>query len=301
MSYATFSTMAVGMIAMMCLYMFCRSFLSSDNAYRYYAGYLFFFLLYFLLSTFDKDIIAFFGMPPKEPRGEIGYYTCLRIFISTWTALFYLLFVSDFLALKSLVPKVYQLFRWSIKILWACCIMGFMLIFTPPLRIYLEIGHLIVVLCLIGVSFYAIGKTALLKNRLANFFVYGNSLYVFFVTLSFYSSNFPVLWIANTGNNSVPFYQTSFTYTYLAVIFETLFFAVGLSYKTHLVEVEKRQLQENYNQELVIKVNERTAEIVELKEQQFAFANKQALNYERTRLARDMHDDISSGLSAINL
>ncbi len=301
MSYATFSVMCIGMIAMMCLYMFCRSFLSNDKAYRYYAAYHFCFTLYFSFKRFDTEIVGFFGMPQRGIDPKADYFSIITTFYVMLITIFYMFFVSNFLSLQRLIPKVYRVFKWSIYLMYFCCIGTLIVLCIPPLHFLVRLGHNAVGVYVLGASVYAIWQTALLNNRLSNYFVYGTSAYLLGIGLSFYASNF-TLWGRDMEENMQHlFHLVPLSYAYLGVITETLFFAVGLSYKVFLSESEKRKLQETFNTQLKTEVQERTAEIIELKQQQFYFETQQALEQERTRLARDMHDDISSGLSAINL
>lgn len=308
MSYGTFSIFGIGMMAMMCLYMFCRSFLSNDAAYRYYAAYLFCFVLYFSFKRFDTEIIDFLGLPKRDTGQNTDYYTCIITIFTILVTLLYMFFISEFLSLQRLLPRIYRIFKGSIYLLYFCGIGTLIVIFIPPLHFLVRLAHTLVGIYVLGVSVYAVWQTALLNNRLANYFVYGNSAYLIGIGISFFAVKFSQLDINLLDNEGDIFYTAPIAYTYMGVITETLFFAMGLSYKVHLSELEKRTLQEHFNkqletevQERTTEVQERTAEIIELKQQQFYFETQQKLEQERTRIARDMHDDISSGLSAINL
>lgn len=289
--YQIFAQTSIGMILMMLLYMLFRSLLYKDKAYFFYAIYLFCFLLFFVISKLGWSETDLVGML------RVNY---LRIAFQIGAYVFYFYFIILFLNLKELAPKVYRVFKLAIPvvILYVLWVLANFFIKTPLNIIFTT--FLIIRLFLIGVSVFAIVKTAKLNNPLANFFVYGNSVFLFFMLVALYFSIFPA-YSSNLSIDEVLFYFVPLTYAYIAVILESLFFALGLSYKAHSTEIEKRKLQETFTSQLEKEVKDRTEEIIELKEKQFEYETLQAVTIERNRIARDMHDDVSSGLSAINL
>jgi two-component system, NarL family, sensor histidine kinase DesK len=152
----------------------------------------------------------------------------------------------------------------------------------------------------------------------------GVSVIVVALVLHFILFSWFMLIVVGIASN----YSLSYEYTLMDILYNTAIFLVPISFSIYLStkfarvskDIEKKleevqQLsteKQNYlatqNETLEKQVTERTEALTQtltdLKKAQaqlIQIETQQALNQERSRIARDMHDDISSGLSAINL
>ena len=75
----------------------------------------------------------------------------------------------------------------------------------------------------------------------------------------------------------------------------------NLSHEKQQILISQKELLEKQVNERTSELNQSLTDLKAAQTQLIEFETQHALEQERTRLARDMHDDISSGLSAINL
>ncbi len=162
-------------------------------------------------------------------------------------------------------------------------------------------------------SIYIVRKSLLTKNQNAKIILIGLIVWIITVVIRNIIPNiFPHL------HNTLPINLSVFIGIIgvpicLSWVLGRDFAHVNKNLEEKLKEVEtlsdeKQQILISQKEMLENQVNERTSELnqslIDLKATQaqlIKIETQHALEQERTRLARDMHDDISSGLSAINL
>jgi signal transduction histidine kinase len=118
------------------------------------------------------------------------------------------------------------------------------------------------------------------KNRLLNYLAIGNAMLIGFSIVSFYMLQFP-----KQGGilfNSLFYYE-------LGIVFELMFFILGLAYKNRIELIEKIKEQEALKLEAEKQIFETKIAILNARQK------------ERNRISTDMHDELGAGITAIRL
>ncbi len=295
-----------GMVFMFFLYMLVRSIGFKEVHYRNYALYLFWFTVYLSINL----AINFWPEEFKKGSYLIKYVTTLKIICQLSAYIVYFKFVSVFLNLPKHLPQLNKVFGYVKYILFiyiGLILINLALFQNNIIRNFLfDIARIILSL----LSIYAITMAFKIKEGIVKFFIVGNSLYLIFALFSWLISvqsnnpliqNYPILLVLGDLN--------------VAIILESICFALGLGYKELksfkereqlqfqlIKELEKNALlQKKDTQILEAQVKERTNTIIALQKKQFESETQIRIEEERNRIARDMHDDLGSGLSAIHL
>lgn len=295
-----------GMTFMLMLYTGLRSFQSRGRNYLNYAFYLLFLNLFFFLMYYVWHVFI-----PGDPCCD-GQNHIASIFTVTQLLayIFYFRFISSFLSLPVQLPGVHKLF---VMATWIS--LGFIAYYLVVVYIFrygwlanrsFELARMI----LIGLSVYAMYQAYKLKHPLTNFFIVGNSLYLILAIIAWIIG---FLWQRQMDER--PFWLVVFGGLQPAVIAESICFMLGLSYNEMMLEKEKRDIQsklidhmqklatqqKEFSDELEEKVKSQSESLIRLQQEKFDIEKTLAINEERTRISRDMHDDLGSGLSAIHL
>ena len=295
-----------GMVFMFFVYMLVRSIGLKEVHYRNYALYLFWFTTYLSIN------LAFNVWPEVFVKGsqEIKIAITLKIICQLAAYIVYFKFVSAFLNLPKHLPQLNKVFgyvKYILLIYIGLILINLALIHNNVLRNFsFDIARIILSL----LSIYAITMAFKIKEGIVKFFILGNSLYLIFALLS---------WLISVQSNSPLIHNYPFILVFgdlnMAIILESICFALGLGYKELQSFKEREQLQFQLIQELEktsllqkkdteqleAQVKERTNTILALQKKQFESETQLRIDEERTRISRDMHDDLGSGLSGIFL
>ena len=289
-----------GLLWVMILYNIFFAFIGRDKTYWYYALYMITISLYFLnISGYLTKYVY-----PNHP--EFGKYIWL---LSQTATLFYIIFIRKFLDLKNIHPRWYKFSRHLIH-----AVIAFVVFKAGYFLIYKEYGilsYLSQFVLVMGVVFtcgliYSLYRT---RNKLAQYFTIGSiALGVGLLSATI---------VAMRGD---PFSRAYFNSIQIGIVFEIIFFSIGLSYKMRESERQKRQAQEElvdqmkkneklqleYQHELEQKVIKRTEQIERqkevLEEQKYRL---EEVNDEKNHLigivAHDLRNPLTSALSMAQL
>ena len=289
-----------GVLWVMIIYNIFFAIIGKDKTYLYYALYMLTISLYFLNISGYLTKYVF----PNHP--QIGMYVWL---IMQTAAIFYIIFIRKFLDLKTIHPLWYKISRYLL-----IAVIAFVTFKISYFLIYKEYGilsYLSQIVLFMGAVFTAglIFSLHQTHNRLAQYFTIGSVA----LGLGLLVSSI----IAFVGEAySGPFFQS----IQIGIVFEIIFFSIGLSYKMRETERAKRlaqdelvgqlkkneKLQLEYQKELEHKVMERTTQIEQqketLEEQKFQL---EELNEEKNHLisivAHDLRNPLTSALSVSEL
>lgn len=289
-----------GVLWVMIIYNIFFAFIGRDKTYWYYALYMITISLYFLnISGYLTKYLY-----PDHP--EYGRYVWLIMQTAT---IFYIIFIRKFLDLQRIHPRWHKISRYLLYAL-----IGFVVFKASYFLIFKQYGilsYLSQVVLFLGVVFtggliYSLIHT---KNKLAQYFTIGSvALGVGLLSASI---------IAFSGR---PFSREFFSSIQIGVVFEIIFFSIGLSYKMRESERDKIRAQEDlvdqmkkneklqleYQYELEQKVVERTTQIEQqkeiLEEQKYRL---EEVNDEKNHLigilAHDLRNPLTSALSMAQL
>ena len=235
---------------------------THHKAFLYYAGYILTHFVYYwvYLEAFDQ----FLNILP-DWLFDYYYYTPI-----SWAwGFFYLLFLASFFESKQKQPQMHRLIQIAT--------FGFVVLFLID-RILISYDYWLALqatvwerylLNLVGLFLVGYMLIKMKRNRLAVYILLGSISY----TLGALGTRI----IKNTNE----FWDDSLLYHQLGILFELLFFSMGLAYKFRLDVVEKdRYMIENQRLEL---------------ERALGLANL------RNQIAQDIHDEIGAGLTKIAL
>ena len=288
-----------GILWVMIVYNIFFTAIGKDRTYLYYALYMITVSIYFLnMMGYIRDYVI-----PDNPALVSYIYLVMQVGV-----IFYIVFIQKFLSLKKILPLWYKISNYLIVASFLLLIFKifYFLIFNK-FGIFIYVSQLVVIL---GAVLTVGLIIALYRSRsiLARYFMIGSIALgtglVFSSFMSFSREAFSPAYFASIQ---------------LGIVFEILFFSIGLSYKMSENEKQKNsaqqrlieQLQENerlqtrYTGELEGRVKERTREITEqkavLEEQK---AKLEELNEEKNHLigivAHDLRNPLTSARSMIN-
>lgn len=289
-----------GVLWVMIIYNIFFAFIGRDRTYLYYALYMIAISLYFM------NIFGYLTkyLYPNHP--EYGTYVWLAM---QTAAIFYIIFVRKFLDLKKLHRGWDRISKYILigSIIFVAFKISYFLIFK-------QYGILSYVsqFVLFVAAIFTIGLIVSLirtGNRLAIYFTIGSIA----LGLGLLSASV----ISFVGE---AYSKTFFNAIQIGIVFEIIFFSIGLSYKMRQSEREKRKAQEelvkqlkeheklqlNYQKELEQKVIERTRQIEEQKDVlEMQKYKLEEINEEKNHLisivAHDLRNPLTSALSISQL
>lgn len=196
-------------------------------------------------------------------------------------SIFYIAFTRKFLETKANYPFLNKVFYYEergLMLLLICY--SYIYFFTNNfwLQSIVENTTKIIILA-IGILYIIIGIKQ--KNKLLNYLAIGNAILIFFSLISFLLILLPV------KRGSI--FSSALLYYEVGIVFELIFFLLGLTYKNRI--------------ELIGKIKEQEALKLEAEKQIFEtkIAVLNAQQEERNRISTDMHDDLGAGVTAIRL
>ena len=149
-----------------------------------------------------------------------------------------------------------------------------------------EIIHSFVRVSLAIISIYGIWKVYQKGDIIGNYFVTGSAMLVIFgVTAMAYS-------FLSTAEEEIYFWQAPIFYQQFGIVLELVFFSLALSYKNKQTEIQKITAEQSLTSEREQRVIESLKVTIE---------KQQAIEQERNRISKDMHDDLGSGLTKISI
>ncbi len=282
-----FQIMFLSVVLFITLHTLVQYFIRKRKEFIYYALYSFCVLLFFLYrlehSIYYDILFSYFPYIYKfcnNPLSILVYYTYFR-------------FAREFVDFKTLFPWFYRIIIWTERLLIAA--FGVDLICNILLNNY-ELRELIFTslrIILLLISFVGIYLLLHSGKRTLYFFGVGSLLLIIGSMLAMIFTFYP---------DADPFFNNdSIRFMQIGIMLELLCFTSGLSYKSHLLEVEKqkvhlqfigqleenRRLQEELNSQLESRVKEQTEQIL-AQQQQLEKEKEQQLTLEFTRKITEM-------------
>ena len=261
-----------GLLLMMVFYNAANYTLSRKQEFLYNCLYA---VCMFGLIYFNTYIERRSGVFASLFMGYLGF-----ILLVTGT-IFYIAFTRTFIDTKNNYPLLDKIFHIEERILiFLISIFTYIYFFTSNfwLQNLIENGTKVVLL-LIGTIYIVLALKE--KNRLLNYLAIGNAILIFFSTISFLIIVLPIR-RTSVFTSALLYYETG-------IVFELIFFLLGLTYKSR--------------KELIEKVEDQQAMKLQVEKQ--AFETKlsilNAQQEERNRISADMHDDLGAGVTAIRL
>jgi two-component system LytT family sensor kinase len=277
-----FQIMFLAIVLFITMHTLVQYFIRKRKEFIIYALYSFSVFLYFLyrleFSLYYDILFSYFPFVYKfcnNPISILVYYTYFR-------------FAREFVNFKALAPWFHQVIIWSERLLIAALVVD--IICNTVLNNYQlrEIIFTSLRILLLLVSF--VGISILLRSgKKALYFIgVGSALLIIGLTLSMIFTFYPDL---------APFYKNdTLRFMQFGVILELLCFTSGLSYKSHLIEVERqnmqqqligqleenRRLQTELNTQLATRVKEQTEQLL-AQQKQLDKEKEQQLTLEFTK------------------
>jgi len=208
----------------------------------------------------------------------MGYLSFVFLVIGI---VFYIVFTQNFLDTKANYPTLHAVLFYEVNLLLVLlAFFSFIYFFTNFfwLKILLE-NSIKIILLVMGVVYIVLAIRQ--KNQLINYLAIGNSIMIFFSSISFVLLLYPF--------KTEGIFTTSILYFEIGIVFELIFFLLGLSYKNKVELINKIKEQEAM----------KLAAEKQIFESKIAILNAQ--QDERNRISADMHDDLGAGVTAIRL
>ena len=258
-----------GVLIFQCLYVLIQWYLVRKRVYFYYVLYIFSVFCYYYLrfSAFYSENSAW----AIFDAGDMYTFNHVLLIIPS---IFYVLFASAFVDLRTRDRKLYKHLNALIVVLSLCVIAQFLLLSFPsdfdkliPVNIALIIQ--------IPVNFYALVRIARQRRQIAWFLVVGSAIA--------FSSHL----LANMLPLFFPISSlilTPLEITMVGVTLEVIIFNSGLLFKAKEVDQERIDAQNAYIRELKSRQTIQT-EYAEV----------------RDKISSDLHDDVGSSLSSIGI
>lgn len=251
------------------LYVLLQWYLVRKREYFYYGAFILSIFIYYYLrfSAFYSENMSW---ALTDTTDLYNYNDSLLIIPS----IFYLLFASSFVDLKSKDKKLYKLIT-GFQIFLLLCLMAQLLLQSIPNDINKMIPILVVLLFHVPFNIYALIRIARQRRRVAWFLVIGSSV----AFLSHLIAN--LLPIISPSSFAV---ISPLEVTMIGLIIEVIIFNGGLLVKAKELDLQRIVAQNSYIKEL---------------------KNRQAIQGEfaevRDKISSDLHDDVGSSLSSIGI
>ncbi len=261
-----------GVLLMMILFMFTNFIISQKQEFLYNAMYsLCMFLLIFFNSTMARSSSVFTNF----------YYSYFDFFLLVSGTIFYIAFTRKFLNTKNNHALLDRILKYGERfVLLLLGVYTFLNFFTPTYlpQYYLETFVKVFIL-VIGLTFIYLALKQ--KNRLFTYIAAGNAMLVVFSAISL------IILLLKISPSKI--YFSALFYYNTGIIFELIFFMLGLTYKNR--------------SELIKGIKEQEALKLEAEKKDFEtqLAVIKAQQEERNRISADMHDDLGAGMTTIRL
>ena len=261
-----------GLLLMMVFYNAANYRLSRKKEFLYNCLYA---VCMFGVIYFNTYIERRSGVFASFFMGYLGF-----ILLVTGT-IFYIAFTRKFIDTRNNYFLLDKIFHFEERLLiFLITVFSYVYFFTSNFWLQILIENITkIVLLLIGLIYIVLALKE--RNKLLNYLAVGNAILIFFSTISFLIIVVP---IKRTGifTSALLYYETG-------IVFELIFFLLGLTYKSR--------------KELIEKIEDQQSMRLEVEKQ--AFETKLAVlngqQEERNRISADMHDDLGAGVTAIRL
>jgi signal transduction histidine kinase len=269
------ATVVLGIMLGMAIYSLMLFFQSGRLEYFYYGSSALLFIMYFALQA-----VAVFAFQKEF------FYPLLFIYHTLELAGFgcFLLFVASFLKLKEILPDIFKLIKVVIAVEAFFLIIDSLLAFSDKLG-YVSVdsfeGVRIFLLCCGAYIIFILFSS---HNKLSWYVAMGGLSIAVLGAFALYLSHASIELVSAFNNIGGP---TAFFM--LGILFLMFFCMMGLGYKRKLNEIEKLKSIEMLKLENERQALEKFKAVIEAKDM------------ERTRIAREIHDDIGAGLTSIRL
>ncbi len=263
-SYTEFYYLALGMMMMMFAYIMVSFVQIRERVYLYYALYI-------------GAQVLFFSLQKDDILSGKAIHVCWLLLVTRCGAwFFYNLFATDFLKLKNRDEWLFTYTKWNIRLaLLAFFVMSVMYVFgaTGLAKTTLDIAKLFI---------YALGimvvvKVLRWKDAPSRYFVIGSLLImacetVNMLLMKFCHTHLGMANVEHISPQSVLAHPAFFSI--IGVVLDLLLLSLGLVHQYRETTIENLRAE---------------------------YEKQRALEDERNRIARDMHDDLGSGLSALQM
>nr|WP_294906209.1 sensor histidine kinase [uncultured Lacibacter sp.] len=272
----TFTYLLCGLLLMMTLYSLANYLQNYKRSFLYYSIYaLSIGTLLFLKAVLYKRSIPF----------NFFYEEYFDYFLQIVGYIFYIGFTRMFLNTPTNYPTLNKLF-----IIAEIVLAVFLAVFTIFYFTGASYNKLVTTentskffLIFLGIAYLVLGIVK--RNRLMNYLLAGNIANLIGGGISQYLISFPTTNIFPTRG----LFQQSLVYFEVGILFELIFFLLGLVYKNKIELIEKVKMDEAIKQE------------ADRQEYEKQIAVLSAQQDERSRISADMHDELGSGVTAIRL
>ncbi len=261
-----------GVLLMMLLFSIANFSLNRKTEFALYGCYVTCMLLLFFFSTwFEK----------KAGVAASLFVSYIAFTLLATGTIFYIAFTRKFLDTQTNFPRLNKLFlleEWLVFL--SLCAFTFLHFFTDHFHLQhiIENGIKITALA-IGIVYIVVA--IMQKSRLLKYLAAGNVMMISFAIVSMFFMFFP-------QHKNKLFYSPLFYYE-LGIVFELMFFLLGLTYKNRVELIEKIQEQEALKLEAEKQLYETKLAVLGARQK------------ERNRISADMHDDLGAGITAIRL
>lgn len=275
-AYLYITIILLGIMFSMFAYTITLFFRTFQKEYLYYSAAIFIFMIYFttrLMNVFRFGDFYFFLYDFR--------YQVLQL---TGNMLI-LLFIAAFLKLKTNLPRLYRLFRYSITFQIIFLVINVPLTYTNRYNFIGNISFDVIRICVLLYSVYLI--IVLLtwkKEKEASYLGIGSFIAIAMACIALYIdrwSDYDYLLLRYTG---IPVLFFMF-----GVLLQMFLFMQGLAYRTRKQEADRIRAVEQLQLENDRKELEKYKAIIDAREN------------ERNRISQEIHDDIGSGLTSIRL
>jgi len=272
-----------GMMLMMGIYILIKYLQIRAREYLFYAGYIFFMFIFFLLKIIQLNYSPIFA------EQELLYSVAYR---GTQSAAYcmYFGFFQYFFSTRESLPHLHKQLHWAIFILIANILLDLILTISPvdsrvllQYRLWDVVRIVLMVWVVYSMCFISFYRTKLSNPRLVSYVLGGVSALLVFALISMIFSINQGIGIAFLPG---PLKQPIF-YFQLGIVAELLFFSAGLGYKNRMDEITKVKALE------ALKLEEERSEFMKYK------AGIEAREAERIRIAKDLHDGVGGLLSGV--
>ena len=275
MTYFTIRTFFDGMLCMMLLYTCITYFWQRKNTLVYYAIYLVSILAYLKINDLYDHAVDVHAPQNIKDIHDFAFGTIECISFNLYGR-----FAIEFMELRKHDPLTVKiinaiLFISSASVVFLASYLFLGIISDDFYQYYKFINRYI----LVALTIVAIFRIVKLRNRVVYFFVLGSLFYVLGMLASVALSQ------TKLGSRTIGVLWTyPMLWTELGMILETIFFTIGFTVLNRRTELEKLRFQEQLVEQLL--ENER---------------KQQKLQLIRDDIARDLHDEVGSDLSALSI
>jgi signal transduction histidine kinase len=261
-----------GVLLMMIMFMAANFWLSRKKEFLYNCLY----------SVCMFGLIFLYPLLLRTPGGFftffIGYFD---FFLMVTGTIFYIAFTRKFLNTKKEYPLLEKIFRMEeLALFFVLLAFSYLHFFTDMFWLENGVENFMKVITLaLGIVYIVIALKQ--QNRLMNYIAAGNSVLILFGFISL-----SMIWYKG---KKYSIFTSAYFYYSVGIVFEIIFFILGLTYKNRKELIATTQAGEAMKLE------------AEKKEFEAKLAVIKAQQEERNRISADMHDDLGSGMTAIRL